>query len=39
VAPARLTALGFQWTRPTLPDVFEPASAPAEDAVRPALAA
>jgi uncharacterized protein (TIGR01777 family) len=39
VTPARLKALGFQWTRPTLPDVFEPASAPAEDTVRPSLAA
>jgi uncharacterized protein (TIGR01777 family) len=38
VEPTRLKALGFQWTRPTLPDVFEPAAAPRNTA-RPSLAA
>lgn len=38
VEPTRLKALGFQWTRPTLPDVFEPAAAP-RDTARPSLAA
>jgi hypothetical protein len=39
VEPTRLRALGFRWTRPTLPDVFEPAVAPAAGAGRPSLAA
>ena len=38
VEPGRLRALGFQWTRPTLPEVFEPAAAP-RDTARPSLAA